>query len=232
MIDKYGVDSDKITLGLAFYGRSSKTTGDPGLFVPTTGYVDDVTFPEDEGNPLYYNILNKLSLFEQHYDVQSQVPYLTGANSLQTFVSYDNQHSIAEKAQYIIDNGLKGAIIWEITGDYIETYPGSGVVKATPLADTLISVLNNTNSSNEQPDKTLIRISPNPTCRDISIYMDKKHNTINVETINVFGELMESTVYFENSKIDMKIDYPPGVYLLKITIGDNEVHTFKVIKEK
>jgi len=139
----YGVDPQKITVGVAWYGRSAKTVGTPGLHVPTTGLADMTTFALDDGSPLYYNVLDQMSSFTQNWDSQAQVPYLTGNGSLNTFVSYDDEQSIGLKAQYIVDNNLRGAIIWEITGDYIETSPGSGIVAGTPLADTLNSVLCN-----------------------------------------------------------------------------------------
>ena len=139
----YAVDPQKITVGVAWYGRSAKTVGTPGLHVPTTGAADMVTFALDDGIPLYYNIWGEMSSFTQNWDSQAQVPYLTGNGSLNTFVSYDDEQSIGLKAQYIVDNNLRGAIIWEITGDYIETSPGSGIEAGTPLADTLNSVLCN-----------------------------------------------------------------------------------------
>ena len=136
LLTHYGVPANKINAGTAFYGRSAKTTGTPALFAPISG-TDAVTFSEDEGSPLYYNIAKRFNLFSQQWDSQAQVPYLLGLNGLNTFVSYDNAQSIALKAQYIVNNNLAGAIIWEITGDYLETAIGSGVIADTPLADTL-----------------------------------------------------------------------------------------------
>jgi chitinase len=136
LLTHYGVPANKINAGTAFYGRSAKTTGTPALFAPISG-TDAATFSEDEGSPLYYNIAKRFNLFSQQWDSQAQVPYLLGLNGLNTFVSYDNAQSIALKAQYIVNNNLAGAIIWEITGDYLETAIGSGVIADTPLADTL-----------------------------------------------------------------------------------------------
>lgn len=134
----YGVPSTKINIGVAFYGRS--TTGSTALFATNSGNVDATTFPEDEGMPLYYNIEKRLNLFTEHWDATAQVPYLSG-NSLNTFVSYDNEASIGLKAAYIVNNNAAGAIIWEITGDYLETAEGSGIIAGTPLADTLQAIL-------------------------------------------------------------------------------------------
>ncbi len=136
----YGVPAIKINIGAAFYGRSAKTTGSPGLHVPQTGNADTQTFSADDGSPMYYNILDKANLFTDHWDPLAQVPYMTGNGNLNTFLSYDNPASIAAKAQYAVAQNLRGVIIWEITGDYLETAPGSGIIAGTPLADTIRAV--------------------------------------------------------------------------------------------
>jgi hypothetical protein len=110
------------------------------LYGPHTGY-DNVTFWEDEGQPLYYNINKKLDMFTYHWDDQVKCPYLLG-DVINTFVTFDDPLSIGCKAQYVVDNNAMGVIIWEITGDYIETYPGSGVISGTPLLDTVQQVFN------------------------------------------------------------------------------------------
>jgi GH18 family chitinase len=137
LLTTHNVPPNKITMGTAFYGRSAKTVNTPNLHVAQTGQSDNVTFAADDGSPLYYNVLLKQNLFTTQYDSLAQVPYLTGNGTLKTFVSYDNPAAIALKAQFIKDKNLAGAIIWEITGDYVETAVGSGVIASTPLADAL-----------------------------------------------------------------------------------------------
>jgi GH18 family chitinase len=34
-------------------------------------------------------------------------------------VSYDDEESVRCKAQYVLDRGARGLIVWEITGDYL-----------------------------------------------------------------------------------------------------------------
>ena len=84
--------------------------------------------------------MQKLSLFNENWDNVAKVPYLTGKDGLNTFISYDDLQSIELKAQFIVEKQLRGAIIWEITGDYIETFPGSGQVSGTPLVSKLVSL--------------------------------------------------------------------------------------------
>jgi chitinase len=144
LINNFGVDPSKLNLGIPFYGRSFKTNGTPALFAPVlNGSADSNTFWADEGTPLYYNVLLNQNLFTTHWDDDAQVPYLTGNGNLNTFVSYDDTTSVGLKAQYVVNQNLRGVIIWEITGDYIETSPGSGVISSTPLADMIESVFCN-----------------------------------------------------------------------------------------
>lgn len=151
LINTYNVPANKITAGIAFYGRSANTVGSAGLHVPTNGSTNSTLFSADAGSPLYYNIEANMSLFTDNWDSLAQVPYLTGDGSLNTFVSYDNERSIGLKAEYIVDNNLRGAIIWEITGDYMETFPGSGILAGTPLVDTLNNVFCNYTGNGSAP---------------------------------------------------------------------------------
>lgn len=152
LLGTYGVDPEKITVGMAFYGRSATTVGAPGLHVASRGQADLVTFAADEGTPLYYNVLASLPNFTEHWDSTAKVPYLVGKPGLNTFVSYDNVESIRAKSRFAIDKGLRGAIIWEITGDYLETAPGSGVIASTPLVDEINDVFCNYTSSSTPRD--------------------------------------------------------------------------------
>lgn len=166
----YHVSPSKITAGVPFYGRSMKTTSSPTLFGGTTGLTDVVTFAADEGNPLYYNVLSAMNQFDEHWDNVAKVPYLTGKSSLNTFVSYDNVESITQKAQFIVDQNLRGAIIWEITGDYVETAPNSGVIQSTPLVNAINSVFCNQPqevTNNKAPLEIII--SPNPVKNNLKI---------------------------------------------------------------
>jgi len=144
----FNVPSDKINIGVAFYGKALANCTQ--LYGPHTGY-DGATFSEDQGQPLYYNILNKMNMFTAHWDSLTLCPYLLG-NSVNTFVTYDNEESVLIKGQYIRSKQAMGAIIWEITGDYIETSPGSGVISGTPLLDALHQGLSSTMSGDTNCD--------------------------------------------------------------------------------
>jgi GH18 family chitinase len=196
LIKTYNVPKNKLCLGVPFYGRSVKTVNAPGLHVPIdAGQVDNTTFQEDAGNPVYYNVLLKKSLFSEQWDSRAQVPYLLGLNGLKTFVSYDNKRSIGLKAKYIMDNNLRGATIWEITGDYIETSPGSGIIAGTPLLDTLNLVLCNnvtTGISNNGTENDM-KLFPNPSAGNaVLVFTLENASSVVIEIYNSLGQLISS----------------------------------------
>jgi GH18 family chitinase len=142
LIETYNVPSSKICMGIAFYGRSVKTKTTPILRGAITGKADKTIFRVDDGAPMFYSVLTKKKYFVEHWDSVAQVPYLTGKNTLKTFVSYDNQRSVALKAQYIVDKDLLGTILWDLTGDYVATKKVNDIVVTTPLIDTINRIFN------------------------------------------------------------------------------------------
>jgi chitinase len=236
LINHYNVPSTKITSGVAFYGRSAKTTTAPALFAPIVpDLVDTITFHDDLGMPLYYNILQKMNLFTDHWDNEAKVPYATGNGSLSTFLSYDNKASIAMKAQYAVDMNLAGAIIWEMTGDYIETSPGSGIVAGTPLVDTLKSVM-----CANIPTPTAVANKLNTVSKEILAYPNPASGKLNlqwelmdVRSLQIIS--MTGTVVLELEKLDNKnelsIDvsqYAAGIYTADALTKDGK-HLRKLI---
>lgn len=246
LLQSYNVDPSKLNVGVAFYGRSQTTTSSPGLHVNGTGNADMATFGTDQGTPLYYNVLNNLNSFDYHWDSQAQVPYLTGKNGLNSFVSFDDEQSIGLKAKYVVDHNLAGAIIWEITGDYIESSPGSGIIIGTPLADTLNQVFCNYtpvdtsgNGNGSGPfagvtsnDLPLISVYPNPVEEALII------NFSRVVSAQIYLRAIDGQL-IDQFKIDSDMlsiyelaDLASGVYFLDIDYQDNNhSETLKIIKK-
>ena len=231
LVNDFGVSPQKITVGLAFYGHSTITSGNPGLHVASTGTVDNTTFSTDAGSPLYYNILEQISLFTDNWDSQARVPYLTGNGGLNTFVSYDNENSIAEKAQYILDNNLRGAIIWEITGDYLETSSGSGVIKNTPLVDTLNAVFCSSPVSNSNKElKGTISTFPSITNGKVNIELPELCHNITVIVSNFQGKTVSTKNIYSAISFDIEINGKAGLYIMQVNISGYKPSVFKVLK--
>ncbi|HEX5001907.1 MAG TPA: glycoside hydrolase family 18 protein [Bacteroidia bacterium] len=132
------VPAEKINIGLAFFGRAISTDGISGLNSHSTGKPDLIQFGSDQGAPEYYNIIAKLGLYEYHRDESAEVPYLEGKAGIHSFVTFDDSLSVARKAEFVVNRGLQGVIIWEITGDYLDNGHGNGL--RTPLADAVFNV--------------------------------------------------------------------------------------------
>lgn len=143
LTQKYGVNPEKLNMGVPFYGRSLFGKDGEKVTLHTTnhsGKADTLTFIPDDGGVEYFNILNFIKEFDYHWDDVAKVPYLTGKKK-NVFVSYDDEKAIRMKAEYAKKNGCAGVIIWDCTSDYIEVKPGTGTIKGTPLSNELVSVL-------------------------------------------------------------------------------------------
>lgn len=226
----YGVPANKINIGVAFYGRTQ--SGYTSLCGPTNGQAAVNAFPPD-GVPLYYDIYNNINSYTRNWDSNAEVPYLTG-NGI--FVSYDDEESIGKKADYINAVGACGAIIWEITGDYIETTPGSGVIAGTPLADTLNAVFcqNPTLSVNNNSTANTIHVFPVPANDQLSVTgLNSPNGIARVTITDVSGRLvLQEARNIVNGNITLDIaSLPSGTYLLQ-SESDSLIHTEKFTVQK
>lgn len=231
LINDYSVPANMINVGVAFYGRSAKTASTPGLHVPTTGEIDGVTFSLDEGSPMYYNVLLQKHLFDSHWDASAKVPYLTGKGTLNTFLSYDDEKSIGLKGKYVADNNLAGVIIWEITGDYIESVSVPGTIDGTPLADTLNACLCKTTASanvdESHTESSAISLYPNPCSDQLNIHISQLEEMLTVDIYNSLGANVYQGKANANT-IDIS-NLSKGVYWIRL---ESSIGTFnkKIIK--
>jgi GH18 family chitinase len=100
------------------------------LYTPHAG-ADTVHFSK---NGVFYSDINEAKdMLTRFWDDRAKVPYAVDT-SWNTLVSYDDEESVALKAQYVLDHRARGVIIWEITGDYLPD-------GRTPLLDVLSTKL-------------------------------------------------------------------------------------------
>jgi chitinase len=126
--DTYGIPPEKIGLGIPFYGHAF--TQCTSLDSPHHG-DDNIHFPHGGAN--FINIMAAMPHFQRYWDSLAQVPYLVSTD-WNEFVSYDDTESVRLKCEYAIDHGVRGMIIWEITGDFMPD-------GTHPLLDVVSSVL-------------------------------------------------------------------------------------------
>ncbi|KAL6853086.1 Chitinase 4 [Amphichorda felina] len=106
---KSGVRPDKLVLGMPLYGRAFENTDGPGE--PFQG-VGEGTWE----NGVYDYKKLPLSGSEEKYDknIQASWCYSSGQRKM---VSYDTPEVAEHKTEYIINNGLGGAMWWESSSD-------------------------------------------------------------------------------------------------------------------
>ncbi|MEG2374528.1 MAG: glycoside hydrolase family 18 protein [Niameybacter sp.] len=113
-----GVPADKIVIGIAFYSRMWKGVPDVD-----NGYLQMAetvgTYGPSYGE-LVEGYINKNG-FVRHWDDVCKAPYLFNGD---TFISYDDEESIAHKMKYMNEQGLFGAMYWEYGTDETRTLTG------------------------------------------------------------------------------------------------------------
>ena len=106
-----GVPLEKIILGAAFYSRQWQHVRNEGngLLQPSDGIG---SFGPGYAS-LEKDYINKNG-FTRFWDPAARAPYLFDGS---TFITYDDEQSIAEKCAYIKEHGLLGMMYWEHSHD-------------------------------------------------------------------------------------------------------------------
>jgi chitinase len=109
-----GARPDQLVLGIPSYGQgwTGVSGGGNGLFQPATGPAAGTWGPGTED----YKVLKTLQSkgFTVHYDLIDGFAWLFDGT---TFWTYDDPAIVLEKALYIRQQGLGGAMMWELSGD-------------------------------------------------------------------------------------------------------------------
>jgi chitinase len=116
-----GVPAAKLGIGIGFYGLcySSPVTGPDQALNGSTLLASDGTIS-------YANIMTKYyGASARQWDSLARVPYLSfsapHAPDGCTYISYDDEQSIAEKGTYVKAKGLGGVIQWELNEGYLSS---------------------------------------------------------------------------------------------------------------
>ena len=107
-----GIPSEKIVLGVAFYGRGFAGVKpiDNGLEQPYERFEGAHDYSE-----LAEKFIDKQG-FVRYWDDRAKAPYLWNSAS-RTFITYDDPRSIRIKAQYVKAHHLGGMMFWELSED-------------------------------------------------------------------------------------------------------------------
>lgn len=108
-----GVPSNKLVMGVPFYGRGWAEVRPQGNGLYQAG-------KPLEGMDLAYGRLTLDVIgrngFVRFWDPQAQAPYLWNPDR-RTFITYDDPESLRLKSRYIRDRGLAGAMFWQYSED-------------------------------------------------------------------------------------------------------------------
>jgi chitinase len=107
-----GVPSNKLVLGVAFYGRA---------FAGVRALSNGVNQPYEkyDGDHSYAELVDKFigkNGFVRHWDEVAQAPYLWNG-ATRAFISYDDPHSVGIKTRYAKTQHLGGVMFWELSQD-------------------------------------------------------------------------------------------------------------------
>ena len=124
------VPAAKLGIGIGFYGLCYTS--------PVTGpdqALGGSTIAASDGTMSYANIMtNYFAASARKWDDLAKVPYLSFSSSHPpdncTYISYDDEQSIAEKGAYVKAKGLGGVIQWELNEGYLKS---SAVGARNPL---------------------------------------------------------------------------------------------------
>ena len=115
-----GVPTSKMVFGIPTFGFEFEGATGPGT-----------KFTKDKVTTLGYAKIVANTDWQFYFDSVSVEPYAISANSYTTF---EDPHSAAEKARWVKQNNFAGIMIWEVSYDYIE---GVG----QPILDSIALVL-------------------------------------------------------------------------------------------
>ncbi|KAM3959562.1 chitinase-3-like protein [Aphomia sociella] len=135
-----GLDRNKIVVGIPTYGHTftlinpdNTRVGSPASSYGLLGSVGFVNYPD------VCTFINSHSSVTVKEDEDAKVPYLY---KYKEWVSYDTPKSVMEKAKYIKNNNLRGAMIYSLNADdYGGLCGGDGDSLKFPLSRSVKNVL-------------------------------------------------------------------------------------------
>jgi chitinase len=108
-----GVRPGVLGIGIAFYGY---------VWTGVSGPRQEITGVKVDDGVDYRDIMDKYYRSDRyHWDNVAHAPYLSieaPEAAKRVFVSYDDERLCADKAAYVAQNHLGGAIVWELGGGY------------------------------------------------------------------------------------------------------------------
>ena len=139
-----GVPADKLVVGIPFYAKQYirvPTGSNAGLYqsFDNTGLSPDTLQWDATPTPTYHDLIDVAKIltpsssignnakglqgYARYWSEQAGEPWLYNASTprfgqnVGVFISYDDPHSVAERAHYVQSRHLRGAMFWEVSQD-------------------------------------------------------------------------------------------------------------------
>jgi hypothetical protein len=109
-------------------------------------------------------------------------------------------------------------------GNYAVELTENGCIETSACVNIITTAILENNFGSE------FNIYPNPTKGNFSVDLDKTYNSILITITDLSGRLIESKEYNGTKLLNLKIDEPAGIYLLKIETG-NQKAVIRLVKE-
>ena len=117
-----GVPADKVVVGVRFIGNGWRGVPNVnnGLYQKNAGPAKgtwDKAGSAPSGNFFYQDIEeNYLGSYSEFWEPDAKAPWLYNA-ATGIMISYEDPRSVGDKADYVVENNLGGAMIWELAAD-------------------------------------------------------------------------------------------------------------------
>ena len=213
LINDRNIPSEKLNLGVPFYGKQFNTGEINGSF---NGDVLDIRYNE---------VLSLINAgWEYHWDDVAKCPYLQNSDN-NVLVTFDDYQSIQEKSQYANERGLGGMMIWALGYDV----SGNSQDLVESIGQHFLH--NYTDPYPLLPDNVVLYDNyPNPFNPITQIgYELPEESDIRVMIYDIMGRRIRTLVDMKqkvgywsihwNGTNDTGSPVPAGIYLYKIQVG-------------
>ncbi len=249
-----GIPAEKIGIGMGFFGEPYENgSWSGGTFVHNTSppYITEPGQSTEEAAVRvsdnwfsYSNIMHYVyDSSARQWDSTAQVPYLSFSTPFvspwptwpsppitTTYVTYEDEQSIAAKGLYVHNEELGGCIIWTISQGYLD-WLSSG--EKDPLMKAVKTAFLGT-SSIEQPSPSsvvsLFSVAPNPASFSASVrYNLVQQSHVRITMFDLSGHQVRTLLDDfeqggEHSLPMQKLDeMPTGVYILQLSTGSQTI---------
>ncbi|XP_041346988.1 chitinase-3-like protein 1 [Gigantopelta aegis] len=137
----HGVPKSKIMIGLPFCGKSFtlKDSSHSGLGSAVTGAGKAGQVTKEEGTLAYFEVCKLLQQGAVgHRLVDQHVPYLVDGDR---WVGYDDEKSIEEKVQFVVNEGYGGIFVWALDLDDFSGVCGKQFPLMNKIKDTFAHLI-------------------------------------------------------------------------------------------